>query len=87
MWALRSGGTETVHELFGEHAWLIDALFGERYQVEVLTFRHDTPNKYRLFKLEHNPAAYLTSKVLVGEFDTPKELVAIAKLILASETN
>jgi hypothetical protein len=87
MWTLRAGGTETVHELFGEHAWLIDALFGERYQVEVLTFRNDTLNKYRLFKLEHNPAAYVTNKMLVGEFDTPQELVAIAKLILASETS
>ena len=79
-----------MRELFGEHAWLIDALFGELYQVEVLTFRTDAPNKYRLIKIEDDASTskmYVTKKVLVGEFDTPQELVAIAKLILASETN
>lgn len=76
-------------ELFGEHAWLIDALYGGGYQVEVLTLRRGAPNMYRLIKIENDASTskYVTKKVLMGEFDTPQELVAIAKLILASETS
>jgi len=86
MWAVTAGG---VRELFGEDAWIIDAIYTPkihyegRYQVEVLTFRTDAPNKYRLVQLDVGDY----EKVWVGEFDTPQELVAIAKLILASGTN
>lgn len=78
-----------MKELFGDAYWIVNALYGERYQVEVQTFRSCVPNKYRLLRIDPDPSTpkYAYKKVLVGEFDDPQELVAVAKLILASETS
>ena len=84
MWALRAGGMDTTQELFGEYYWIVNALYGERYQVEVLTFRNIPSNKFRLIKIVADPSTPrpVYAREVVGEFDTPEELVAIAKLIL-----
>lgn len=89
MWALRAGGVDTAQELFGEYFWIVNALYGERYQVEVLTFKNTSFNKFRLIKLRADASTPrpVYAREVVGEFNTPEELVAIAKLILASETN
>jgi hypothetical protein len=89
MWNLRAGGTDTVRELFGEHSWIVDALYGEEYQVAVQTFNRSKPNKYRLIRIVNDLSKprSVWKREVVCEFDTPEELVAIAKLILAGETN
>ena len=78
-----------MRDLFGDDYWIVDALYGEPYQIEVQTFRSCVPNKYRLVRIENDPSTprHAHKKVLVGEFDTPQELVAIAKLLIYTETN
>ena len=85
MWAVNAGGSETLRELFGDSAWIIAALYGEMYQVEVLKFSDTPDNKFRIIRIIHNPSVFARDKELVGEFDTADELVAIAKLLLATE--
>ena len=86
MWALNAGGSETIRDILGDDFWIVNALYGERYQVEVLTFRNCGSNKYRLIRFVNDPSTPkpVYKKEVVGEFDTSKELVAIAKLVLAS---
>ena len=89
MWALRAGGVDTAQELFGEYYWIVNALYGEKYQVEVLTFKNTEFNKFRLLKLRDDASTPkpVYAREVVGEFDTPEELVAIAKLILFNGGN
>ena len=77
---------DTTMELFGEDYWIVDALYGEQYQVEVQTFRGDAPNKFRLIEIVADPSTpkHVWNRRVVGEFDTAKELVAIAKLVMVS---
>lgn len=74
-------------ELFGESYWIIQALYGEQYQVEVATFSNTRFNKFRLIKIVDDASTPLPvcARKVVGEFDTPEELVAIARLLLASK--
>lgn len=79
-----------MHELFGKDFDVVDRLSSGKYQVEVVSFRKEAlVNKYRIVRLEYDPSTpkHVLRKVLIGEFDEAKELVAVAKLILASETN
>lgn len=86
MWAINSWGVDTMRKLFGEDWRVVQDLgLNHKHQVEVLTLRSDAVNKYRIIRLDkdqNNP--WREVKVLVGEFDTPQELVAIARLIIAT---
>ena len=87
MWAINSGGFDTMKQLFGDDWGVVQTLgMRQNHQVEVLTFRSDAVNKYRIVRLEEDPTTskWVPRKVLVGEFDTPQELVAIARLIIAT---
>lgn len=74
-------------ELFGEDYWIVNALYGAEYQVEVKTFSNTKFNKFRLIRLvaDASTPRPVWKREVVGEFDTSKELVAIAKLVLASK--
>lgn len=90
MWNLRAGGYDTALGLFGDDAWVVDALIHKKYQVEVMRFASVENNQFRLYRMEPDPSTpkhVYRSKVLVGEFDDVREFVAMARLIVASETN
>jgi len=90
MWNLKAGGFDTALELFGSDSFIVQALsILPRYQVEVMKFSSVEGNKFRIIRLEDDPSTpkHVPRKVLLAEFDDANEFVAMARLILASETN
>lgn len=89
MWNLRAGGYDTALGLFGGDSWVVDALINKKYQVEVMRFADVKDNQFRIYRMEPDPSTprHAYRKVLLGEFDDVKEFVAMARLIVASETN
>ena len=86
MWAINSYAVNTMQNLFGDDWGIVQDLgLNHRYQVQVLTLNNGDGNKYRIVRLDEDPnTLWRDVKVLVGEFDTPQELVAIARLIIAT---
>jgi hypothetical protein len=72
--------------LFGDDWGIVQTLcFNHRYQVSVETLHDAEVNKYRIVRLDEDPnTLWRDVRVLIGEFDTPQELVAIARLIIAT---
>lgn len=90
MWTLSTGRNATGgYELFGDDIVTITALGAYGYQVEVMHVRAGVENRYRLIRLDRGNATHPweVSKVRLGEFGTAEELVAMAKLIVAGQTN
>ena len=87
MWDLRAGGHDTWSELFGDDSWIVYALINMKYQVEALRFANVENNVFRLHRYEDDPSTpkRVSRRVFVGEFDSKKELVAMAKLLLSNE--
>ena len=86
MWAIQSGGYDSILDLFGEDARVVMRFIepNKPYQVEVLTFRNVEVNRFRLIEFEAKTDKWDRERRIIGEFDRPEEMVAMIKLIEAS---
>lgn len=86
MWAIQSGGYDSILDLFGDDARVVMQFIdpNKPYQVEVLTFRNSEVNRFRLIEFEVKVDRWDRERRIIGEFDRPEDVVAMIKLIEAS---
>jgi hypothetical protein len=85
MWEVSSHAIDSLKLLFGDDMYIVQKFIdmGTPYVVEVMGFA-DSPNKYRIFRYD-TKESWEKERVFVAEFDKRDELVAMIRLMLASD--
>lgn len=85
MWEVHPQAIDSLKLLFGDDMYTVQRFIGQYtpYVVEVMGFA-DNPNKYRIFRYD-TKESWEKERVLVAEFDNRDELIAMIRLMLASD--
>lgn len=91
MWQLNARSYDKeLRSTFGDDYLVVQTLsILPRYSIHLEKFSNKGSNKFKIYRYEPDPSTpqHVVRKKLLCEFDEMKEFVAMARLIVASETN